>query len=258
MLRALAILAIVCALGRVARAQDAFEIQVYDSETAAPGAFGLETHLNYVAAGVTATSPEGELPSDRVAHFTLEPHVGLASWAEGGAYFQMALRPDGSFDYAGVKLRLKTRIPRKFARGMVGLALNFELSSVPPPYEATGLGGELRPIVDVTWKRLYASVNPIIGFDFFGPLAGHPQLEPAATVLVSLVEGWSMGVEYYAALGPIDAPLPLSAEVHRIFVVSTMSYEWFGLHVGGGYGLAAGDKWIVKAILSFDLGRPRS
>ena len=254
-MRALAVLAVLVGLARVAAAQDAFEIQVYDSETADPGAFGLETHLNYVASGVKSVSPEGELPSDGVAHFTLEPHVGLASWAEGGAYFQMALRPDGSFDYAGVKLRLKTRVPRKLAHGLVGLALNFELSSVPPTYEPTGLGGELRPVVDVAWRRLYASVNPILGFDFFGPVAGHPQLEPAATVLVALVEGWAMGVEYYAALGPIDRPLPAAEQVHRLFVVSTMTYKWFGLHVGGGYGLAAGDKWIVKAILSFDLSR---
>ena len=251
-MRALAIVAVVCGLGRAALAQDAFEIQVYDSETADPGAFGLEVHLNYVAAG--ETEPAGsELPSDRVAHFTLEPHIGLARWCEAGAYFQTALRPDGSFDYAGVKLRLKTRVPHKVARGLVGLALNFELSAVPRTYEATGLGGELRPIVDVAWKRLYAAVNPILGFDFFGADAGHPQLEPAATVLVAIVEGWAMGVEYYAALGPIDHPLPAAEQVHRLFAVATVSYKWLGVHVGGGYGFTAGDKWIAKAILSFDL-----
>jgi hypothetical protein len=254
--RALAIVVIVCGLARAAAAQDAFEIQVYDSEIAAPGDVGVEVHLNYVAVGDSAMSPSGELPSDHVTHLTLEPHVGLARWCEAGAYFQTALRPDGSFDYAGVKLRLKTRVPRKLARGLVGLALNFELSAVPRTYEATGLGGELRPVVDVAWKRLYASINPIVGFDFFGADAGHPQLEPAATVLISVMEGWAMGVEYYAALGPIDRPVPASEQVHRLFVVTTLSHKWFGLHVGGGYGFAAGDKWIAKAILSFDLSRP--
>ncbi|MCU1282732.1 MAG: hypothetical protein JWM53_6278 [bacterium] len=259
MLRALAIVAVVCALARVAAAQDAFEIQVYDSETAPPKDVGLEVHLNYFASGVATTSPEGELATDRVAHLTLEPHVGLARWCEAGAYFQTALRPDGSFDYAGVKLRLKTRLPYRVGRGLVGLALNGELSAVPRIYEPTGLGGELRPIVDVGWKRLYASVNPILGFDFFGPDAGHPQLEPAATVLVSLVEGWAMGAEYYASLGPIDRPLPSDRQAHRLFVVSTVAYKWFGVHVGAGYGLAAGEKWIAKAILSFDLSpRPQS
>jgi len=243
-------------MARVAAAQDAFEIQVYDSEVAPRGDVGLEVHLNYVAVGDGAMSSSGELPSNHVTHLTLEPHVGLTRWAEAGAYFQTALRPDGAFDYAGVKLRLKTRVPRKLARGLVGLALNFELSAVPRTYEATGLGGELRPVIDVAWKRLYASVNPIIGFDFFGAEAGHPQLEPAATVLVALLPTWAMGVEYYGVLGQIDEPLPASQQVHRLFVVSTMTYKWFGLHVGGGYGFAAGDKWIVKAILSFDLTRP--
>jgi hypothetical protein len=236
--RALAVSILLCA--RVAFAQDAFEIQVYDSETAPPRDVGVEIHLNYV-------------PDDRVSHFTLEPHVGLASWCEAGAYFQTALRADGGFDYAGVKLRLKTRVPRRLGRGLVGLGLNGELSAVPRTYEATGLGGELRPIVDVAWKRLYASVNPILGFDFFGADAGHPQLEPAATVLVSLVEGWAMGAEYYAALGPIDRPLPAAEMVHRLFVVATVTHAWWGVHVGAGYGFGAGEKWIAKAILSFDL-----
>ncbi|MGZ3429545.1 MAG: hypothetical protein ACXVCV_23000 [Polyangia bacterium] len=202
---------------------------------------------------MATTSANGELPTDRVAHLTLEPHVGLTRWCEVGGYFQTALRPDGSFDYAGVKLRSKMRVPRRFGRGLVGLALNVELAAVPRTYEATGYGGELRPVVDVAWKRLYASVNPILGFDFTGADAGHPQLEPAATVLVSLAEGWAMGAEYYASLGPIDRPLSLGEQVHRLFVVATVSHAWFGLHVGGGYGLGAGEKWIAKAIVSFDL-----
>jgi len=53
--RALAMFA-VFSCARVAAAQDAFEIQVYDSETAAPADVGLEAHLNYVAVGAAATS----------------------------------------------------------------------------------------------------------------------------------------------------------------------------------------------------------
>jgi hypothetical protein len=251
-LRALAIFAVVCGLGRAAVAQDAFEIQVYDAETAPPAETGLEVHLNNFAVGVTEPSPDGELPTDRVTHLTLEPHVGLAPWCEAGAYFQTAVRPDGGFDYGGVKLRFKARVPRRLGHGLVGLALNGELSAIPRAYEAARFGGELRPIADLRWRRLYASVNPILAFDFFGPEAGHPQLEPAATVLVSLVGDWQVGVEYYAALGPIDRPLPAAEQVHRLFVVTTLGYEWFALNVGAGYGLAAGEKWIVKSILTFD------
>ncbi len=257
MLRALAFL-LVLAGARVAVAQDAFEIQVYDAETAPPGDTGLEVHLNYFAVGTPAPTPEGELATDRVTHLTFEPHVGLARWCEAGAYFQTAIRPDGNFDYAGVKLRFKARVPRRLGRGLVGLALNGELSAVPPTYDVSPIGAELRPIVDLSWRRLYASVNPILSFTFFGPDAGHPQLEPAATVLVSLVEDWAMGVEYYGAYGPIDHPLPPDQQVHRLFVVSTLAYKWFGLHVGGGYGFAAGEKWIAKTIVSFDFATART
>jgi hypothetical protein len=249
--RALGIVAIVCALGRVAAAQDAFEIQVYDAETAPPAAVGLETHVNYVASGVK-TSVDGELPSDRVAHLTFEPHLGLRPWCEVGAYFQTALRPDGAYQFAGVKVRFKARVPRRLGRGgLVGLAVNAEFAAIPPTYEASGYGGEVRPIIDLEWRRLYVSVNPILSFDFRGPDAGHPQMEPAAQVLVALDKRWQMGVEYYAALGPIDRPVAASAQVHRLFAVAQVGYKWFGLNIGGGYGLAAGDKWIAKAILSF-------
>src|SRR5262245_32903269 len=70
-----------------AHAQDRFEIQVYDSETAPPGEFGVEHHINVAAVGRT-TVVDGELPTDQVTHFTFEPHIGLLRWCEAGAYFQ--------------------------------------------------------------------------------------------------------------------------------------------------------------------------
>ncbi|MDB4966624.1 MAG: hypothetical protein JWN44_2313 [Myxococcales bacterium] len=243
MTRALAILVVICGLARAAAAQDAFEIQVYDSEIAPPAGTGLEIHLNHVAVGSKVRSADGQLPSDRVTHLTFEPHVGLARWCEAGAYLQTALRPDSSFDYAGVKLRWKAHIPRR-RRGF-GFALNLEVASIPHRYETVAWGSEVRPIIDFEWKWLYASVNPILGFDFEGPDAGIPHFGPAATVMVRAVEGWYMGVEYYA-----EVP-----DVHRLFAVSTIVHKWFGLHVGAGYGLGAGDKWIVKSILTFDLPR---
>ena len=251
--RALGVVVLLLLLPRAARAQDAFEIQVYDAETAPRGDTGFELHVNNAVVGVQQPSPEGELPSQRVTHLTLEPHVGLARWCEAGGYLQTAIRPDGNFDYAGVKLRFKIRWPRRL-RGLVGLALNFELSSVPREYEATQLGSELRPIVDVEWRRIYAAVNPILGIDFEGALAGHPQLQPAATVLLRALPGWQLGLEYYGAYGAIDHPAPAGEQVHRLFVVSTFEHKWFGFHIGAGYGFAAGDKWIIKSIFSFDLG----
>jgi hypothetical protein len=233
------------ALARPARAQDAFEIQVYDSETARPGESGLETHANVNAIGVRETSAEGALPTHLVTHLTFEPHIGLCRFCEAGAYFQTAIRPDGRFDYAGVKLRFKVRTPR-LARGHVGLALNVEWSSVPREYEPARMAFELRPIADVRWRRLYASVNPIVGFSVFGAGAGVPDFDPAATVLVNVAGPVELGAEYYGAIGSG----PASEQVHRLFGVASVVFARWGLQVGAGYGFVAGERVIVKAIVS--------
>jgi hypothetical protein len=238
-----------------ARAQDPFEIQVYDAETAAPGEFGLEAHLNYVVTGVKTTT-NGELPTDNVTHLALEPHIGLASWTEVGAYVQVALQPDGGFGYGGVKLRWKVRLPRR-VRGLLGFALNVELGQVPPAYEAGHGGVELRPIFDLKAGRFYLSINPIIGFDFAGGDAGFPQFEPEAAMTVRLFGTTELGVEYYGAIGPIHRPAPAAEQVHRLFGIVNYVRGAFGIQLGIGYGFAGGDKWIVKSILAFTLPESR-
>lgn len=183
-----------------AMAQDPFEIQVYDSETAKPGEAGMELHANAFGAGSATSAPGQAEPTDRGFHLTFEPHLGVADWAEIGAYLQTAGRPEGGYEYAGAKVRFKARLPSKLA-GHVGLALNAEVSGLPATYSASRYGGELRPIVDLRAGWLYASVNPILAFDFEGTLAGRPQLEPAAKAEVMVVSNLvGIGAEYYGAV----------------------------------------------------------
>ncbi len=229
-----------------ARAQDAFEIQVYDTQTAPPLTPGVEIHLNGVLRGSEQASPEGELPTHHVAHATLEPHLGLTDWLEAGAYLQSALRPDGTYDYAGAKLRMKARLTEP-AFGWLRLALNAELSWIPAAYEAARRGGELRPILEAHRGRLGLWVNPIVSFGLSGGV--HPDLEPCAKAAWSVTDALSLGAEYYAALGPIDALLPPSEQVHRGFGVIDLASRWLDLNfaVGGGSGP---DSFIVKAIVA--------
>jgi hypothetical protein len=221
-----------------ARAQDAFEIQVYDAETAEPGHAGFELHLNASSA--------------RVSHYTLEPHVGLLPWLEAGAYFQTFLDESGRFHYGGVKLRGKVRVPRRLA-GVVGLALNVEVAALPRGVEESRVGFELRPIVDLRWRRLYVSVNPIVGLGVEGPEAGHPSLEPCATITVFIIEALNVGLEYYSALGAVDNIAPARDQVHRLFGVFNVDYRNITLNFGVGYGFAAGDRVIGKAIVGLAL-----
>ena len=232
--------------GGAVRAQDAFEIQVYDSETAPPGEIGLETHLNYVLTGSTSPSPEGEAPTNHVFHATLEPHLGLTDFLEVGAYLQSAFRPDGGYDWAGFKLRAKARIPQP-AFGWLRLALNAEVSFIPKRYEAAGTGGELRPIAEAIFGPVTLGVNPIVAFTFDNGV--HADLEPCARALFRVVPWLSAGAEYYSALGPIDGLLPVSDQVHRVFGV----IELYSGHLDINFGIGGGtgdDSLLAKAILT--------
>jgi hypothetical protein len=249
-------------LPRPAQAQDPFEIQVYDSDTAPRLSSGLELHINYFADGTSSIGPGAVLPSDRVLHLTFEPHLGVADWAELGGYLQTAVRPDGSYDYAGVKVRFKARLPRRVA-GRLGLALNTEISAIPRVYSESRFGLELRPILDLRVDHFYFSVNPILDFELEGDVAGWPQLEPALKAeSLFLRNHLGLGVEYYSALGPVRALRDLSRQVHRVFgILDLMQLSSgkvrLGLNLGVGYGLAAGEKWIIKSILAITPCQPR-
>jgi len=232
------------AMAGAARAQDPFEIQVYDADTAAPGEIGLETHLNEVITGRRTTSLTGEAPTHRVFHATLEPHLGVTDFMELGMYLQSALRPDFGFDWAGFKLRAKVRAP---PFGWLKLALNGELSFVPKRFEAAGTGGELRPIAEGAFGPLTLGVNPILGFTFDNGV--HADLEPCARALVRLTPWLAAGAEYYSSLGPIDSLLPASEQVHRAFGV----VEMYSGHLDINFGIGGGtgdESFLAKAILT--------
>jgi hypothetical protein len=234
-----------------ASAQDRFEIQVYDSEVAQAGQLGLELHTNYVFKGSRSTSPEGELATEHVLRATLEPHIGLFGWGELGAYLQSALRPGGAFDYAGVKLRFKARWPEKFFDDRLGLALNVEVSRIPRTYEASGWGTEVRPVIDLRVGPFYGSVNPIISIDLRGPAAGHPQFQPAAKLAVFVRPDLSVGSEYYAAFGPLDALLAAGEQNHYLYGVVDFTSAYVDFNVGLGRGFGGAEPWVAKSIFSF-------
>ena len=231
-----------------AAAQDRFEIQVYDSEVAEAGQFGLELHTNYAFSGSRSTSADGELATQHVLHATLEPHLGVSGWGELGGYLQSALRPDGSLDFAGAKLRFKAKWPEKFFGDRLGLSINFELSRVPGAYEANVWGSEVRPALDVRVGPIYGAFNPIVTTDLQGALAGRPQFEPAFKLAVFARPALSFGSEYYAAFGPFDGVLPAAQQNHRLYGVVDYASDYVDLNFGVGRGFGSAEPWVAKAI----------
>jgi len=235
---------------RPAHAVDPFEIQVYDGTSDAPGTGGVELHVNEVADGVR-TAPPPEIPPHHTAHLTLEPSYGVLAFWELGFYLQSALRPDGGYDFAGVKLRSKLVTPPGW-RTSWRLGANVEVSYLPARYEAERWGAELRPIAAWEDARWLFAVNPILDFSLGGG-GGLPSFEPAALALIKVHDVVSLGLEYYAGLGPIDAPASWRDQQHNIYqVINLQPVAGFDLNLGVGEGLTAGSNGLTaKAILGY-------
>ena len=237
-----------------ARAVDAFEIQVYDATVDKPGSVGMEVHANSVISGVRTSVPP-ELPAHRQSHFTLEPAIGITDWWEAGMYLQTTLLPDGSFEYAGSKLRTKFVVPSRGA-GRVGWGVNMELSRIPEHYDRNRWGAEIRPIV--TWTSpggaVYTSVNPIIDMSLAGSGRSEaPAFEPAATICYVIEGLLSFGLEYYASFGPLGSWQPLSAQEHYLYeVINIVRWRRLEVNLGAGQGLTeASNGFVAKTILGF-------
>lgn len=232
-----------------ARAVDPFEIQVYDGTVGDPGQPGVELHANTVIAGVRTSEPP-ELPQHHQSHFTLEPAVAITRWWEVGMYLQSVLLPDGSFEYAGSKVRTKFVAP-PHPGSPFHWGINLEVSRLPEQFERDRWGAEIRPIATWSSGAVYVSVNPILDLSLAGPAHDPPSFEPAATICYVIPGALSAGIEYYGNFGPIGRWLPVSAQEQYLYeVVNVLRWKRLELNVGVGEGLTdASNGFVAKMIL---------
>ena len=105
-------LALLVALAGVmpAAAQENFEIQVYGSETVAPGATMVELHSNVASEGSARTN-DHILRTQGAFHETLEVTQGWTSWFETGFYVFTSIQPDTTWEWVGNHIRPRVRAP---------------------------------------------------------------------------------------------------------------------------------------------------
>jgi hypothetical protein len=238
---------VVTTLARRASAVDAFEIQVYDGTANRPGEPGLELHVNHVLSRAR-TAASDDLLATHLTTFALEPSLGVFDFWELGAYLQTALRADGEFDYAGVKLRSKFVTPPGW-NDHLRLGANFELSVIPRSYEPDRYGGELRPIAAWEDEHWLLAVNPILSFSFAGEASRQgPAFEPCLMAKRKLGV-LALGAEYYAGLGPITSPLPWPREDEYVYeTIDWISWSRVEMDFGIGEGLSSASNRLVAKL----------
>jgi hypothetical protein len=229
---------------------DNFEIQVYGSETVAPGRTMVELHSNVTVDGETRTI-NGVYGSEHAVHETLEITHGFTPWFETGFYVFSSIQPSAGWQWVGDHIRPRVRIPEAW-HWPVGVSLSTEIGYQQRSFSEDTWTWELRPIIDKQLGRWYFAVNPALEKSLHGvnSSAGW-DFAPAAKISFDLTKKIAPGIEYYGDLGEIGQFNHVHAQQHQLFpsLDLNLSPDW-EINFGVGFGLTpATDKLVIKLIL---------
>jgi hypothetical protein len=230
--------------------QGNYEIQVYGSDTVAPGRTMVELHSNFTFEGFK-TVDQGVMPDEHQLHETVEITQGWTSWFETGLYIFTSYGPHQGYKWVGDHIRPRVRVPDRL-RWPVGVSVSTEIGYQRAIFSADTWTWEIRPIVDKQWKSWYVAFNPALERSFHGPSV--PQgvvFSPNFKFAYSLTRKLSAGLEYYGSLGPVTGFDPLAQQEQQI--VPTLDYD-FGPNWEFNLGVVVGatrstDHLLVKMII---------
>ena len=232
-----------------ARAQDLFEIQVYEYETVDKGKWNLETHFNQITRG-TKHFEDTVAPTNGQYHLTWELTRGITENFEMAGYLVTAVRAGGGYEFAGWRLRPRVRAPKEW-KLPVDLSLSLELGFPRPQYEANSVTFEVRPIVEKELRKARISFNPVLARALRGPDTGQGfEFEPNAKFawFIRKKDWFNVGMEYYGATGPITGFFRLGEQIHILVPSADIFFnEHAMVNLGVGYGLThTGERLILK------------
>jgi hypothetical protein len=233
-------------------AQDNYEIQVYGADTVAPRQTMVELHTNFTISG-SKTMMAGLFPTHHAFHETLEITHGLTDWFELGYYNFTSVRSGEGWDWVGTHLRPRVRVPQD-RHWPVGLSLSMEFGYQRRQFSVDTWTIEIRPIIDKQLGKWYLAFNPTVDRSLAGENRKKGfEFSPIFKVSYTVIPKASVGLEYYASLGPISKFDPLNNQEQQIYpaVDLNLSPNWevnFGLGVGM---TRSTDHLIAKLILGY-------
>ena len=238
-------------------AQDNYEIQVYPSETVAPGRTMIELHSNFTFSGTKGTI-DGVLPTQHAWHETIEITQGFNHWFETGFYIFTAYSNSFGYQWVGNHIRPRVRAPESW-KLPVGLSLSTEVGYQRHAFSENTWTWEIRPIVDKQLGKWYLSFNPSLDRSFHGPgVSQGVSFSPNFKAGYDFSKRLNAGIEYYGSLGPVTGFDPLRDQQQQILpsIDLNLGPNWeFNFGVGIGITQST-DHLLVKLILgrrfSFD------
>jgi hypothetical protein len=232
-----------------ARAQDPFEIHVYEYETLKPLRFTLEQHLNVWAMGSKEFDGTAA-PSNDQLHMTYELTGGITKQVSVGFMQLNGVIPGRGFEYAGWRVLPHFYAPKSWHLPLdVGLVAEF--SFVQPQFLADTRHVELRPILERTAGAFQLDFNPVFARTLHGPgVRNGWSFEPAARLAYGeksvRVRPY---LEWYAETSPV--------QVHQLYPGVDLD---LGHNIVWSLGVGAGltsepPRLVIKSHLEFEFGR---
>jgi hypothetical protein len=236
-------------------AQDNYEIQVYGSDTVAPGATMFELHSNFTFEG-SKTTIGGMLPTNHTLHETVEITHGINDWFEIGFYIFTAANDRYGWQWVGDHIRPRVRVPESW-HWPVGVSLSTEIGYQRAVFSPDTWTWEIRPIIDKQVGRWYLAFNPSVDRSFHGPSTSQGvTFSPNFKAGYDITKKINAGIEYYGSLGPIADFDPLREQQQQIIpcVDLNVSPNW-EFNFGVGVGVTQGtDHLLVKMIIGRRVG----
>jgi hypothetical protein len=234
------------------RAQDPFEIHIYEYEPLTRGEYSLEAHLNLVTQGNSAR--DGTLlPTLHQTHLTLEPAFGFIKSFALGFMFLNAWEPGYSPQFAGWRALPHLYAPESWHLP-VRLGLVAEFSFQNTRYEENSRRVELRPILDREFEKWQVVFNPVFERALHGPGTAHGWNFEPALLLRWKRRRFSPSLEYYGGIESINRRPHAQPQVHQLFVGG----DWkagvvFSVNLGAGFDLGSrGPGVVLKSRFEWD------
>lgn len=256
-LRAFAFLSLIVP---VAYAQGNYEVQVYGSDTVAPGNTMVELHSNFTVEGSTlsASGPahidtlaDGTLPTNHQLHETVEITQGWTPWFETGFYIFTSAGPGQGYKWVGDHVRPRVRVPDSW-KWPVGVSLSLEAGYQRALFSPDTWTLEIRPIIDKQIRRWYLAFNPAMDRSWHGPSVNKGlEFSPNFKAAYGVTKKLQFGLEYYGSTGDITGFDPLYEQQQQF--VPAIDYDFgpnWEFNFGVGIGATRGtDHLLVKMIL---------
>jgi hypothetical protein len=245
------------ACAAVARAQDPFEIHVYEYEPLPPRTFSYEAHMNYVARG-TKSYDALVAPTQGQFHFTSELTAGITDDFRAALVLLTAKRADQGLEYAGFRVLPHIYAPQNW-RLPLNLGFVAEFSFARAAYVDNPWQVELRPIIEKHIGRLQLDGNPVFSHALRGANTKQGWVfEPAARIGWQVSRRFTPSLEYYGSWGPVHHVDALGAQ--QVFAGGDVRLsEHLTWSLGAGCGAAeVGSRWILKSRFELEFEGPRA